>query len=260
MLNFSSAELDAFLALVVYPAARILALVSAAPIFNNRTVPANIRLGIGLLAALAIVPGLDAAPAPQVGSGLGLVVLLYNILIGLAIGFVIRLIFAAVDLAGELIGLQMSLSFALFFDPEAGAQTPVVSEFLGLLVTLLFLAIDGHLLLLDVIARSFEWLPAGGADLKADGWAVIARLGGSIYATGLLLALPLVAMLLVTNIALGVLTRAAPQLNLFSVGFPITLSVGLIALNIAMNTFVPALRWLFEQGFEKIDTLLRAMV
>src|SRR5690606_2472281 len=128
------------------------------------------------------------------------------------------------------------------FDPDAGGQTAVLSDFLNLLATLLFLAANGHLVLIEIVVRSFEWLPVSTELLSSSGWIFIARTGLTVFAAGLLLSMPIIAMLLVANIALGVLTRAAPQLNLFAVGFPITLTAGFIGLLLIMTNFGPVLQ------------------
>jgi flagellar biosynthetic protein FliR len=259
MISVTAAQLDLWVASLMFPLARLLGLIAAAPLFNSRGVPVRIRLALGLAIALAVVPALPPFPAPPAGSWLALPLLAREAALGIAMGFTLRLVFAAVDLAGELIGLQMGLSFATFFDPESGGQTIVLGEFLGLLTSLIFLGLDGHLLLIDVTVRSFEWLPPAGGPLAARGWAFVAHYGITVFAAGFLLALPLIAALLITNIAMGVLTRAAPQLNLFAVGFPVTLAAGFLVLLLALNAFGPVMRTLLERGFEAVDQLLRSL-
>ncbi|MDY0013313.1 MAG: flagellar biosynthetic protein FliR [Rhodocyclaceae bacterium] len=258
MLSVSSGQLEAWIAAFAFPLARILGVIAAAPLFNSRGVPTRIRLALGLAVALAVVPALPPMPRVPLSSWLALTVLAQEAFIGIAMGFVLRLVFVAVDAAGELIGLQMGLSFATFFDPEAGGQTIVLAEFLGLLTSLIFLGINGHLLLLEVAAHSFEWLPVA-TPISARGWHFVAYYGITVFSAGFLLALPLIAALLITNIAMGVLTRAAPQLNLFAVGFPITMTAGFLTLILALSAFGPVVQRLFEGGFEAIDLLLRAL-
>ena len=159
MISISSAQLDTWLALFIFPLSRILGLLATAPVFNNAALPARMRLIAGLAITMALAPALPPLPALPASSWLGLVVLGQQILIGILLGFALRIAFAAVDVAGELIGLQMGLSFATFFDPTSGGQTPVVAEFLGLLTALVFLAMNGHLLALSVLAESFTLLP-----------------------------------------------------------------------------------------------------
>lgn len=257
MLSVTSAQLDAWLAALMFPLARLLGLFSAAPLFGNRMVPQRVRLAVGLATAFAILPALPPMPEVPADSLLALAILAQQAFIGIAMGFAMRLMFAAVDVAGELIGLQMGLSFAVFFSPQTGGQTSVIAEFLGLMTLLIFVAMDGHLLLVKIVVTSFEWLPVGRLP-KAEGWKLVVSYAAVMFASALLMALPMIAALLITNTALGVLTRAAPQLNLFAVGFPVTLSVGFVVLLLSLGTFAPVLQKLFERGFEAIDSLLRA--
>ncbi len=259
MLSVTWAQLDAWLAALMFPLARLLGLATSAPLFGNRSIPARTRLAFGLAMAMAVLPALPPMPPIPTDSYLGLLVLVQQVMIGIAIGFLMRLFFAAIDVAGEMIGLQMGLSFAVFFNPQTGGQSSVVAEFLGLLTLLIFLSLDGHLMLIKVLVASFEWLPVGTAP-EAAGWLVIVRYAAVMFATGVLLALPIVASLLTTNIALGVLTRAAPQLNLFAVGFPVTLTVGFFVLMLSLVAFAPMAQRIFEMGFRAIDDLLRAFV
>jgi len=259
MISVTATQLDAWLAALMFPLARILGLFAAAPVFSNRGVSVRVRLAIGLGIALALLPVMPPMPDVAPNSGLGLAIFVQQIFIGIAIGFMMRIIFAAIDMAGALIGMQMGLSFAIFFDPDAGGQTAVLSDFLNLLTTLIFLAVNGHLLMIEVLVRSFEWLPIGVESVNASGWGYIARAGVTVFAAGLLLSLPVVGILLIANIALGVLTRAAPQLNLFAVGFPVTLTAGFIGVLWLMTNFAPVLQSLFERGFDDIGRMLEVL-
>jgi flagellar biosynthetic protein FliR len=259
VLEVTSAELNAWIAGLMLPLARVLGMISSAPLFSNGAVPLRIRVGFGLAASMAVIPVLPPAPPIDPGSGLGLAVFAQQIFIGIAIGFVMRLVFAAVDLAGELIGLQMGLSFATFFDPESNGQTAVLSEFMSLLSTLIFLALGGHLMMIEALVRSFEWLPIREAPVQALGWAEVAGTGALLFAAGLLLSLPLITALLITNIAMGVLTRAAPQINLFAVGFPITMTAGFVVLLLSLEAFGPVMATFYERGFEAIARVVQAL-
>ncbi|MDR2209703.1 MAG: flagellar biosynthetic protein FliR, partial [Azoarcus sp.] len=223
--SVTSAQLDAWLAAFIYPLVRLLGMMMSAPIFSNRGLPIRMRLVVGLGIAVAVLPAAPPMPDIAPGSGIGLMILGQQVFIGAAIGFTIRLVFAAIDVAGSFIGMQMGLSFALFFDPSSGGQSAVLADFMGMVAALLFLSLDGHLIMVELLVRSFEWLPVG-AGLHGQGWSFIPRAGAAIFATGFLLSLPMLAVLLVTNIAMGVLTRASPQLNLFAVGFPVTMFTG----------------------------------
>ncbi|MCC6657954.1 MAG: flagellar biosynthetic protein FliR [Rhodocyclaceae bacterium] len=258
MLSITDAQLEAWIAAFLFPLARILGLIAAAPVFNNAALPMRIKLALGLAVTLAVAPALPPLPALAPASWTGLAVLLQQSLIGLALGFTLRVVFAGIDLAGELIGLQMGLGFAVFYDPQNAAQLPIVAELAGLLALLIFLALDGHLMTLGLLAESFTLLPIGTAAFPAAGWGALLRWAGMIFGIGLLLALPLVGTLLVANIALGVLTKVAPTLNLFAVGFPITLMAGFVVLALSMPYFAPALEGLFGQGFEAFRAVLLA--
>lgn len=258
MISFTSAQLDMWLAAFMYPAARILALLAAAPIFSNAAMPRQIRLVIGLAISLAVAPGLPATPVVPPGSWQGMAVLGQQILIGIVLGFTLRLMFTAVDVAGELIGLQMGLSFASFFDPQNSSQTAVVSSFLGLLTTLLFIAMNGHLLIISVLAESFHLLPISATPFAAKGFAALLAWSATLFSSGLMLALPLIAALLIANISLGVLARIAPQLNIFAIGFPITMVTGFVVLMLSLPHFGAALGRLYETGFVALSGILRA--
>ena len=252
MITFTSAQLDAWIAAFFYPMVRILALLAAAPPFSNAAVPIRIKLILGLAISLALVPALPALPPISPGSGEGMLILGQQMLIGMAMGFAMRLTVAAIDYAGEAIGLQMGLGFATFYDPDNTSQTPVVSEFLSLLGLLVLLSINGHLMIMATLAHSFTVLPIVGTSLAAGSWSNFAHAGAVIFSSGLILALPVIAALLITNVALGVLTRAAPQLNLFAVGFPITLIAGFVMLILSLSYLAGPLTELFEHGLNSM--------
>lgn len=250
MLSFTTAELNALLAAFLWPLTRVLALVASAPVLGNPSVPLRAKIGLAFMITLAVAPTL--APMPQVdpGSLAGLLILAQQLVIGLAMGFAMRIVFVAVEMAGELIGLQMGLGFATFFDPQSAGHIPVVGRFLGLLAALVFLSVNGHLQMISLLSQSFSALPVSGEGIAAPGFRTLAFWGGEIFAAGLLLSLPLLAALLITNLALGILTRAAPQLNIFAVGFPLTLAIGLLVLALALPYFTPVLERLIREGLQ----------
>jgi len=248
MLLLGSADIYAAVAGVVWPMARILALISVAPVLGTHGVPARVKIGLGIMIAIALAPAAGTMPAVEPFSGAGLAILMQQIVIGITMGFTVRITFAAVDMAGELAGLQMGLGYATFFDPRNAAATPVISHFYGLLATLVFLAIDGHLMLISALADSFHTIPVG-ATLGPGAWMTVVTWAGTIFAAGVSLSLPIVATLLIVNLAIGVLTRAAPQLNIFAVGFPVTIAIGLGALALALPAMTPGLVRLFQDGF-----------
>jgi len=257
MISVTSAQLSAWLGAFIWPFFRILALVGSAPVLGNPSIPVRVKVGLAVVLTLVLAPVLGGMPTVEPGSAIGLLILAQQIVIGVAIGFTMRIIFTAVEMAGNIAGMQMGLGFATFFDPQNAAQVPVVGQFLGLLATLLFLALNGHLYMIEVLAHSFEVLPVAPPPFSAAGWRVLAGWGGEIFLAGLLLSMPIMAALLITNLALGIMTRAAPQLNVFSVGFPITLAAGFVVLAIALPYFVPLFDRLLHDALQMAMQVLR---
>lgn len=229
MFTLNSADLDAFLALFLFPFARIAAWLYFDPLMGNRAAPMTTRLAVALVLTVAVAPILPNAQRISLMSGDGLLVLLQQIAVGAALGFCLRIVFSAVEFAGQIMGLQMGLSFATLFDPINGAQTPVISQFLVLTSALLLFAFNGHHVVIGALAQSFVDVPVG-AGLGAAGFLGIVRWAGALFMTGLHIALPVTAALLATNLTIGMMSRAAPQLNIFAVGFPLTLGTGLLVL------------------------------
>jgi len=238
MISVTSAQLDTWLVAFIWPFTRILALIAAAPVTDRPEFPNRAKVGLAVLISLVVAPSLPVLPQIDPASWAGLFLLANELAIGLALGFLMRLVFTAVEMAADLMGLQMGLGFAQFYDISAAAPIPVLGRFFGLAAVLTFLAIDGHLLLFAVLSESFTTLPIGGG---ASGvfWKTLASFGGNMVFAALSLALPVIAALLITNLALGVLTRAAPQLNIFAVGFPITLMIGLVAAIFSISYLLP---------------------
>lgn len=256
MITLSSAQLAAWLAAFMWPFARVLGLLIAAPIFGNPRFPVRVRLALALIITVLVAPTLPPLPQVAPDSLPGLGIFAQQLLIGLTMGFALRLIFTAVEMAGELIGLQMGLGFAVFYDPQNAGQMPLIGQFLGVLTTLIFLAVNGHLLMLSALAESFRDLPIG--DLPGQGtWLAIAGWGSRIFATALLLAMPVVAALLTVNLALAALTRAAPQLNVFAIGFPITLTVGFSALLLTLPWLTPVVDGMLRETMGALLILRR---
>lgn len=258
MITITAAQLDYWLAMYAYPLSRVLGFVAAMPVFNNVAVPAQIRVLIGLAIGLGLAPVLPAMPAVPVGSWLGLAIVGQQALIGLMMGFAMGLVFAAIDIAGDLIGLQMGLSFAVFYDPNSTGQTPVLTEFLSLFAALVFLALNGHLVAISALAESFRLLPVSTSFFAASGFLALVKSAAVVFSIGLMLALPVIAALLITNIALGVLSRVAPTLNLFAVGFPVTMAAGFSVLALTLPLMGGAFESIYDRGFALLTEVLRA--
>ncbi|GGX79374.1 flagellar biosynthetic protein FliR [Vogesella alkaliphila] len=257
MFAISDAQINLLVAYFVWPFSRILGVLLADPLFASRSIPRRFKAGFALLLTLLVAPLLPPLPTVPLVSAAGLVIVLQQLLIGIIIGFVMRIVITAVELAGFIMATQMGLGFAMFFDPQHAAQVPAVSRVLTILTTLLFLAFDGHHILLTALMDSFDKMPIG-VSVPALSLRQLAEWGGHLFLWGLWLSLPVVGSLLVTNLAIGVMTRAAPQFNVFSFGFPLTLAIGFIALYLVLPLLEPAIAQIYRDGFGFISKLLIA--
>lgn len=259
MISISTAQWYAFISALLWPLMRVIGLLVAEPILGNPNVPRRVKVGLALLITLVLAPLLPAMPRVDPASATGVLIAIQQLMIGLAMGFTLRIALTAVETAGQLAGLQMGLGFAVFFDPQTSAQTAVVGQFLGLLAILVFLGADGHLMVISALAESFTTMPITVEPMQAAGLRVVVEWGGEIFRTGVIISLPIIGALLIANVAVGIMTRAAPQLNIFAVGFPITLAVGLLSLWIAIPFMTPAVAKLFEQALMVALEMVRQM-
>ena len=247
--SVTSDQLSVWVVAFLWPFVRMLALISTAPIFSETTVPRSTKIGLAALLAIVITPTLGPMPSVPLVSAGSFWILIQQVLIGAAMGLSMRMVFAMVQAAGEYAGLQMGLSFAAFFDPSSGGNTMVLSRLLNVMAILIFLAADGHLMLIMTLAESFRTLPISDTPLAASGWFLLVSAGSQIFSGGLMLALPLIAILLTLNLAMGILNRVSPQFSIFSVGFPITLLAGMGMLLLLMQYLAPFLEPRFANGF-----------
>ena len=253
MLTFTEAQVLAWVTPILWPFIRILALFSALPVIAQRSVPARVRVGLALLIAVCAQSVIPESPPIAIASAAGFLTVLQQVLIGVTLGFAVRIVFAAVEFAGEVIGLQMGLNFAGFFSPMTGGEQTAVSRFFGVTVAWLFIVTGGHLMLIGAVVQSFVVFPVAPdvatflAAVRAERW------GAEVFSLGLWLALPLIGMLLFTNLVLGVVSRVAQQMNIFAIGFPITLGVGLAGLVFTL----PMMQAPFTMALERILGFLR---
>ena len=235
---------------ILWPFLRVLALFSVAPVFSMRVVPMRVKIGLAFLVALCAQGVLGEQPVISVNGREALGTVAQQVAVGLAIGFAVRLMFAAVELAGEVIGLQMGLNFAAFFDPTSNAQVSAVARFYGYLAMLLFVVINGHLMLLMAVVKSFDSFPVNGHFLQAAGQMRLHELGASLFSSALWIALPMIAMLLFVNLTLGIISRVAPQMNIYAVGFPVTLTVGMLGITATLPMLEQPMLALLQQSID----------
>jgi len=255
-MHLSGAEIAAWLGSYLWPLFRIAAMIVAMPIFGSILIPVRVRLMLALAITSIVAPVLPATPAVDPLSLEAVLIILQQIIIGVAMGLAMQLVFNAVTTGGQIIAMQMGLGFASMVDPQNGTQVPVLSQLYLLLVTLLFLGLNGHLVMIEMVAESFTVLPVGADGLTRNGLWLLAGWGSQMFAGALWLALPAVASLLVVNIAFGVMARAAPQLNIFAIGFPVALMMGFVVILFTLPAVVPQFESLVTDGFGLIVRLL----
>lgn len=229
-LLLSAADVQMWVARLWWPALRIGGFVLTAPIGSEISVPRRVKIVLILALAFLLAPAVQEPAGLSIFTAAGMLAAITEVLIGVAIGMVVRLAFEALVLAGQAISTTMGLGFATVVDPQHGAQTQVLGQIFMILGTLTYLAMNGHLILLGALAESFHGLPIGTSHVDRHFMLSVALWGARVFDTGLLIALPAVISLVIVSIALGVVTRAAPQLNLFSVGFTITIIGGFFVL------------------------------
>lgn len=259
MIEVGWEQLQLWVSAFFWPFCRLLAFLMSDPIFGHKSISSQVKIGLALVLAVLLAPNLPPMPQIALFSWAGFGVIVEQVLVGLALGMVMRITLAVVEMAGEICGMQMGLAFASFFSAESNTNSQVLSRFLGLVTILMFLALDGHLMVLELLASTFVRLPIGQFGFDAQAWNALARHGGVIFSTGLLLALPMVGALLIINLAMGILNRVAPQLTVFSVGFPATLFVGMLLLTVLVGDLGQFLAGVLYRALEFMEVLVLHM-
>lgn len=233
-----------------WPFMRIGAMLMVAPVFGAKNiVPLRVRIGLAIAMTWAIAPTLSAAPAIDPVSFGGMLITAQQILLGVVMGFVLQLVFSALIIAGQTIAMTMGLGFGSFIDPINGVTVPVMSSFYSILGTLLFLSINGHLVALQVLASSFQTMPVGPVGVSTQSLMALAVWGSQMFVGAMLIALPALITITLINISFGVMMRAAPQFNIFAVGFPTTMAAGFIVMLFTMPNLLPRFTALLMNGF-----------
>lgn len=254
MLSLLAADVVERFLTMLWPMARISALLLVAPVLSLDAVTIRIRIALALVLTVFVYPLFDW-PMIDPTTAPGLLELVNQITIGILMGLILQVVLAAVATAGQAIAGSMGLSMAQMIDPNLG-NVPVVASFLVVLASLIFLGLGGHVLLLELLIQSFEMLPIGQGLLSLN--AVGALLGWSsmIFVGAVLLALPMLVILLAVNLGLGVVVRAAPTLNIFAVGFPAMILVGMLMLYVLMGAIGGRMQWLWTAAFAQVRTVL----
>lgn len=257
MLELTDAQISTWVATFMLPLFRVAAVLMTMPVFGTTLIPTRVRLYFAVAITVVIVPALPPMPTVQALDLSALLLIGEQILIGALFGLALQLLFQAFVIAGQIVAIQMGLAFASMVDPANGVNTTVISQFLTMLVTLLFLSMNGHLVVFEVLTESFTTLPVGSGLMVNHFWDLAGRLGW-VMGSALLLVLPAITALLVINIAFGVMTRAAPQLNIFSIGFPMTLVLGMGIFWVGLADILSHYQSLASEALQWLRELARA--
>jgi len=256
MLALTTEQISIWLGSFFWPFVRIGSMMMAAPVFGARMLPVRIRIAMAVSISVLTVPLLPPIPPVDPISFASAGILLQQILIGVATGLIIQMVFQSLVIAGEAIANGMGLGFARMVDPANGVQVPVISQFFVVLATLLFVILNGHLLLIQLMIRSFEILPVAETGLSLPGIKAVVSWASQMFVGGLMIGLPAVTALMVVNISMGVITRAAPQLNIFAVGFPLMILLGFIFLAATLPSVFSLFTQLLMDAFEYIAEIM----
>lgn len=237
---------------------RVAAMLSIVPVMGSRLVPLRIKVLISVVISLSVFSVIPVVPEYELYSFEGLLIVLYQILIGLGMGFILQMVFNAITLAGETIAMTMGLGFAQMVDPQNGVNVPVVSQFYIIISVLLFLSLNIHEAIIRAVVESFYSLPIEPFSFDLNFVWRLLEWAKNMYINAVLIGLPIITGLLIVNITMGVMTRAAPQLNIFAVGFPITMLVGFLLVLLSMTAFLPKFEILMEQAFQDIGFLVES--
>jgi len=250
ILDLDGAEISSWISRYVWPFARIAGFFMVMPLFGTRLVTARVRLYLALFTTVVITPLLPPMPVIE---GIGLqtfIIIAQQLLIGIALAFSLEILMNIFIMSGQLVAMQTGLGMAMMVDPSNGVNVAVVAQWFLVFVNLLFVTLNGHLVAIEVMADSFYTMPVGAGSLSGNTLFEIARLAQWMFSAAMVLALPAVAAMLVVNIAFGIMARLAPQLNIFAVGFPVTMMLGLIVLWITFSGYGDKFSGLMSETFQ----------
>lgn len=256
-MEFGFSQATAFVGSLIWPFMRIGAMMLAMPVIGTRLVPVRIKIIITMVISVMVLPLLPELPEVEALSLDGLFISLQQILIGLAMGFTVQLVFGALMIAGASMAMGMGLGFASMIDPTNGVNVPVISQFFIIIGTLIFLILGGHLMMIQLVVSSFQSLPIAPEGVGRDAFWSIVEWGSQMFIGAVWIALPALISMLVITLSMGVMTRAAPQLNIFSVGFPVTMFMGFIILMLTLPSFLPRMNQLMLEAMQISQNIAR---
>lgn len=254
-LLLTTSQISGWIGEFVWPFMRIGMMLMVMPVFGGRLVQARVRILTAAVIAAILVPVIPPMPAVDPLSAESVAISAQQLAIGMVMGFMLQLVFGALVIGGHAIAMSMGLGFASMVDPQNGVNVPVIGQYYVTLATLLFLVLDGHLILISVLAESFHQLPVAAHGLSRETFLTLAHWGTRMFAGGILIAVPALIALMLTNIAFGVVSRAAPQLNVFGVGFPVTLTFGFVVIYMTLSNLLPQFQALLHDAFTLLSSL-----
>jgi flagellar biosynthetic protein FliR len=253
-LNVDLAQLENWAGSIAWALGRVGGLVLMAPVLGASVIPLPVRLGLSVMLTAVLAPLAPVDIRPLSAAGLG--TMAQQLLIGASLGFILKLVFEAVSFGGQYVAQAMSLGFAEMVNPQSGGNAPVLSQFYTVLVTLLFVTMDGHLQLIDLLANSFRSMPVGADGIDPAGIWTVAGWASHLFSGAVRVALPALAALLVVNLGFGAISRSAPAMNLFAVGFPITICLGFVAVWLALRGLPGAFDSLQQEAWATMRELI----
>jgi flagellar biosynthetic protein FliR len=254
ILNIDGAEVSSWVSRYLWPFFRIAGFFMVMPLFGTRLVTQRVRLLLAAFTALVVTPILPPMPVIDAVSMQTMIIIAQQLLIGIAFGFVLEILMQVFILSGQLVAMQTGLGMAQMVDPSNGVNVAVVAQWFLIFVNLLFITLNGHLVAIEILVDSFFTIPVGQGTISSNTLMEIARLAHWMFAAAVVLALPAITAMLVVNIAFGVMARLAPQLNIFAVGFPITMMLGLIVLWITFSGYGNRFQGLLTELFQFMRT------
>ncbi|MEE4245126.1 MAG: flagellar biosynthetic protein FliR [Kangiellaceae bacterium] len=255
-MTFDFATINDWLAIYILPFCRIAGMATSMAIIGTRMVSARVRLSLALALAIVAAPMMPAGPAIELFSLTTIIQVALQTLIGLAIGFVTRVVLETFVVAGQLVAMQTGLGFASLIDQNTGVSVPTLGQMFVMMATLIFLAVDGHLRLIELVMLSFQSLPiteSANLIVRLDLFVYWAEV---IFITAFMMVLSAIVALLIMNISLGIMTRSAPQLNIFAVGFPIMTIVGMTIIWLLLKSFLPHFINQIDRGHSMVCQLV----
>jgi flagellar biosynthetic protein FliR len=248
-------QLAAWLADFFWPLIRIGAVFTAAPVFSARQIQARHKVLLAVLVTIVAMPVLPKMPVVEVFSPQWVVLLVQQLAIGFMMGFTLQMVFGGLVFGGQLMAMKMGLAFASMVDPVSGMNAPVVAQIFLIMATLLFVVTNSHLILIQLVVESFHTLPVGAGLDSIHLWNLVSW-ASRMFAGGVLMALPIVGSLLLVSLGMGVMARAAPQFNLFSIGFAITITLGIIIIWISLANIMTEFLDLLDEAFNLVAGML----